>query len=60
LFVKRYSRSFYKIKLISVRFNRKFQYLMTKPFQDEMLFGFSNFGYGDLFDFCNFNNPRNF
>jgi hypothetical protein len=31
----------------------KFQWSMTKTFQDEKLSGFSNFGYWDLFDFWN-------
>jgi hypothetical protein len=29
---------------------------MTKTFQSETLFGFSNFGHWKLFDICNFNN----
>jgi len=29
---------------------------MTKTFQGEILFGFSNFGHWKLFDICNFNN----
>jgi hypothetical protein len=33
--------------------NLKFQYSMTKTIQDEILFGFSNFGHWKLFDICN-------
>ena len=33
---------------------------MTKTFQDEGLFEFSNFGHWKLFDICNFNNSMNF
>jgi hypothetical protein len=32
--------------------NHKFQYLMTKTFRNEMLFGFLNFGHWDFFDIC--------
>ena len=31
----------------------KLQYSMTQTFQDETLFGFSNFGHWTLFDICN-------
>jgi hypothetical protein len=33
--------------------NLKFQYSMTKTFQGETLFGFSNFGHWNLFVICN-------
>jgi len=42
------------------RAGHKLQYSMTKTFQDETLFGFSNFGHWTLFDICNFNNSMNF
>jgi hypothetical protein len=41
-----------KIQIPSTKLqtNLKFQYSMTKTFQDKALFGFSNFGHWNLFD----------
>jgi len=43
---------FRKIQFSSTKLqiNLKFQYPMTKTFQDKALFGFSNFVHWDLFD----------
>ena len=43
-----------KSQIPSTKFqiNPKFQYSMIKTFQDETLFGFSNFGHWKLFDIC--------
>ena len=42
-----------QIPITKLQINLKFQYSMTKIFQDETLFGFSNFGHWDLFDIWN-------
>ncbi len=42
-----------QIPSTKLQINLKFQYSMTKTFQDETLFGFSNFGHWELFDICN-------
>ena len=39
-----------QIPSTKLQINHKFQYSMTKTFQDETLFGFSNFGHCYLFD----------
>jgi len=41
-----------KIQITSTKLqiNLKFQYSMTKTFNDKTLFGFSNFGHWNLFD----------
>jgi hypothetical protein len=39
-----------QIPSTKLQINFKFQYSMTKTFQDETLFGISNFGHWDLFD----------
>jgi hypothetical protein len=41
-----------QIPSTKLQINLKFQYSMTKTFQDETLFGFSNFGHWKLFDIC--------
>jgi len=42
-----------QIPSIKLQTNLNFQYSMTKTFQDEILFGFSNFGHWNLFDIWN-------
>jgi len=39
-----------QIPSTKLQINLKFQYSMTKTFQDKTLFGLSNFGHWDLFD----------
>jgi len=39
-----------QIPSTKLQINLKFQYSMTKTFQDKTLFGFSNFGHWNLFD----------
>jgi hypothetical protein len=41
-----------QIPSTKLQINFKFQYSMTKTFQDETLFGISNFGHWKLFDIC--------
>ncbi|MBW2679914.1 MAG: hypothetical protein JRD01_04075 [Deltaproteobacteria bacterium] len=41
-----------QIPSTKLQINLKFQYSMTKTFQDEILFGISNFGHWKLFDIC--------
>jgi hypothetical protein len=41
-----------QIPSTKLQINIKFQYSMTKTFQDDSLFGFSNFGHWKLFDIC--------
>jgi hypothetical protein len=42
-----------QISSTKLQINHKIQYSMTKTFQDEILFGFWNFGHWKLFDICN-------
>jgi len=39
-----------QIPSTNLQINHKFQYSMTKTFQDKTLFGFLNFGHWGLFD----------
>jgi len=41
-----------QIPSTKLQINLKSQYSMTKTFQDETLFGISNFGHWKLFDIC--------
>jgi len=41
-----------QIPSTKLQINLKFQYSMTKTFQGETLFEFSNFGHWKLFDIC--------